>query len=87
MPNPITVIDKAGLLMAILHERQVELFSEWGHRWLDLKRIEKIDEIMKIETPLKANGADWQSYQQWFPLPKESDLDNAPNLIQNDGYN
>lgn len=81
-----TANDKAALLSAILHERQVELFMEWGHRWLDLKRTGKIDEVMKGITPLKANGASWQSYQQWYPLPRRTDLERAPNLVQNEGY-
>jgi starch-binding outer membrane protein, SusD/RagB family len=82
----ITTDIKTVLLLAILHERQVELFMEWGHRWLDLKRTGKIDEVMNGITPLKAKGAAWQSYQQWYPLPRFSDLEKAPNLIQNEGY-
>ncbi|THU39499.1 RagB/SusD family nutrient uptake outer membrane protein [Niastella caeni] len=78
--------DKSTLLSAILHERQVELFSEWGHRWFDLIRTEKIDEIMKIVTPLKANGGAWQSYKQLYPLPM-IELQKAPNIWQNEGYN
>jgi len=79
--------DKASLLTAILHERQVELFSEWGHRWLDLKRTGKIAEVMNIVTPQKSNGAtSWQTYQQLYPLPLYDDILVAPNLVQNLGY-
>lgn len=81
----ITAGDKASLLAAILHERQVELFSEWGHRWFDLKRTGNLDAVMSVITPQKANGAPWQSYQQLYPLPL-SDLQQAPNLVQNPGY-
>lgn len=81
-----SVNDKNELLKAILKERQVELFTEWGHRWLDLKRTGMVDEVMKGLTPLKAKGAPWQPYQQWYPLPLISDLQKAPNLKQNDGY-
>lgn len=77
--------DKTSLLAAILHERQVELFCESGHRWLDLKRTGNIDAVMKVVTPLKAKGAPWQPYQALYPLP-QSDLDKAPNLVQNAGY-
>lgn len=77
--------DQASLLAAILHERQVELFSEWGHRWFDLKRLGKIDIVMGVVTPLKTNGQPWQSYQQWFPIPLD-DMQKSPNLTQNSGY-
>lgn len=80
-----TAGDKTSLLTAILHERQVELFSEWGHRWFDLKRTGHVEAVMSVITPLKATGAPWQSYQQWYPLP-QSDLNTAPNLVQNTGY-
>lgn len=81
----LTAVDQSSLLAAVLHERQVELFTEFGHRWLDLKRTGAIDAVMTVVTPVKAGGMPWQSYQQWYPLPK-ADLERAPNLIQNPGY-
>jgi hypothetical protein len=84
--KPTTATDKTSLLIAIFNERQVELFAEWGHRWLDLKRTNKVNEIMSDVTPRKANGASWQSYQQWYPLPRVTDLERAMNLVQNEGY-
>jgi hypothetical protein len=73
-----------GLLTAIWHERQVELFTESGHRWLDLKRTGTVDAVMSVVTPLKGGGT-WQSYQQWYPVsPGDIQLD--PNLTQTAGY-
>jgi starch-binding outer membrane protein, SusD/RagB family len=77
--------DVTSLLNAIQHERQVELFTEWGHRWLDLKRTGKVDEVMNVATPAKANGVLWKSFQQWYPLPMD-DVLQSPNLVQNNGY-
>ncbi|PWV55546.1 RagB/SusD family nutrient uptake outer membrane protein [Chitinophaga sp. S165] len=77
--------DKESILSAIYHERQVELFTEWGHRWLDLKRTGTIDAVMATVTPMKANGDPWKSSQQWYPLPL-SELQRAPNLVQTPGY-
>lgn len=77
--------DQSSLLTAISKERQVELFTELGQRWLDLKRTGKVDAVMTVVTPLKANGAAWQSYQQLYPIPF-SDIQRNPNLVQNGGY-
>lgn len=77
-------ISEAGPLMdAIQDERQVELFAEWGHRWLDLKRTHQVNTVM---APVAADkGGNWQAYQQWYPIPQSEILLN-PNLTQNEGY-
>jgi starch-binding outer membrane protein, SusD/RagB family len=84
LPN-ITASDKASLLAAILHERQVEFFSEWGHRWLDLKRTNTLDALMTIITPIKANGQPWKSYQKLYPI-SFNEIQKMPNVSQNEGY-
>jgi starch-binding outer membrane protein, SusD/RagB family len=83
LPNYAGATDKASLLTAILHERQVELFTEWGHRWLDLKRTGNVDAVMSIVTPTK--GGTWSSYQQLYPVPL-SEIQADANLKQNTGY-
>jgi hypothetical protein len=77
--------DQASLLTAILHERQTEMFTEMGQRWLDLKRMGKVDEVMTNVTPLKGNPNGWKSYQQLYPIPF-SDIQMNPKLVQNNGY-
>ncbi len=79
--------DNNSVLSAILHERQVELFTEWGHRWLDLKRTSSVDSVMGRVYPMKINqpGAAWNSNWQLFPIPL-GDLLTDPNLVQNPGY-
>ena len=73
---------KEQLLIDILHERNVELFTEWGHRWLDLKRTGLADDVLTV-----VKGADWQSNDKLYPIPLSEILKN-PSLPghQNPGY-
>jgi len=81
--NNTSASTQSELLSAILHERQVELFTEGGHRWLDLKRTNKIDEVMNVVEPIK--GGTWNSNWQLYPIPLQ-ELKSDPNLVQNPGY-
>jgi starch-binding outer membrane protein, SusD/RagB family len=78
-----TAASQAELLNAIYHERQVELFTEYGHRWFDLKRTGQIDAVMNMVTPLK--GGTWESSDQLYPIPLD-EIQADPNLTQNPGY-
>lgn len=82
LPNT-TAADKASLLTAVMQERKVELFTEWGQRWFDLKRTGTVDAVMSVATPLK--GGTWQSTDQLYPIPL-TELNLAPQLVQNPGY-
>jgi hypothetical protein len=75
--------DKASLLTAIMQERKVELFTEWGHRWLDLKRTGTVDGVMTAIAPQK--GTTWNTNFQLYPVPS-TDIGADPNLTQNPGY-
>lgn len=75
--NP--AISQADLLLAIEQERKMELFTEWGHRWLDLKRWGKADMAL---SPLKS---EWNATDVLYPIPEDDVLRN-PNLSQNTGY-
>lgn len=80
--------NKEELLAAIEHENRVEFFSEWGHRWLDLKRtsgfndnnLSRADEVLG-----SLKGTFWQSTDVYYPLP-QSAINTNVNLIQNTGY-
>lgn len=72
--------NKDSVLKAVQHERQIELFAEWGHRWLDLKRWGKADSILNA-----LKGSNWQSTDKLYPIP-QSELATDPNLTQNPGY-
>lgn len=85
LPLLSRTMNQSNALNAVSHERQTELFSEWGHRWLDLKRTGKIDQVMNEVVPDKIKGGIWKSYQQLFPVPL-SDILRDPKLVQNNGY-
>nr|WP_308199398.1 RagB/SusD family nutrient uptake outer membrane protein [Chitinophaga sedimenti] len=80
--NP--TITKDDLIEAIFEERQLELFTEQGHRWLDIKRLGKVDAVMMAVSSFK--GITWDTRKQLWPLPF-SDTQNGTNLDQNPSYN
>lgn len=66
-------INQVDLLDAIIQERRVELFTEWGHRWLDLKRTGRAVSV------LSAIKTGFTSSDELYPIPQE-ELNNNPNL-------
>jgi len=71
---------------AIMHERRIELFTEWGHRWFDLIRTAAIDSVMGGSAAVcKAKGGSWVSSDQLYPIP-QTEINNDANLSQNQGY-
>ena len=79
LPNS-TAITAGELFSAILAERRVELFTEQGHRWFDLKRSGRATEQLGSTKP------NWEETDVLLPVP-ESELEINPNLLpQNQGY-
>ena len=76
----ITTTGFQDLEMALLKERRAELFTEFGHRWFDLKRFDRAEAIL---SPIKSG---WGNSSYLFPLP-ETEISANPNLKpQNPGY-
>ncbi|QKJ30666.1 RagB/SusD family nutrient uptake outer membrane protein [Mucilaginibacter mali] len=82
LPNT-TAATQATLLTAVEKERRTELFTEFGHRFYDLKRTAKIDALMNTLAPQK--GGTWATFKQLWPI-SASDVVINPNLVQNPGY-
>lgn len=72
-------ISAQALSDSILLERRRELFTEWGHRWLDLKRLSKATDVLSPKKNL------WGPTDTLYPIAEE-ELTNNPNLYQNPGY-
>jgi starch-binding outer membrane protein, SusD/RagB family len=83
LPDLSTSMSEEDAFNAVIRERRIEFFSEWGHRWFDLKRTGKINAVMLIETPKK--GGNWASTKQLYPIP-QGQLLLSPNLDQNEDY-
>jgi hypothetical protein len=84
--NSTTATSQQDLLTAILHERQVELFTEWGHRWLDLIRTGNANSVMGLPgNACGEKGGAWSPNWQLYPISLY-ELQHDPNLIQNVGY-
>ena len=77
--NPATL---AAFMPLLEKERQMELFTEWGHRWFDLKRwkgfsnsqITRADEVMPLI--LSEKGGVWKSQSIYWPIPESEVLVN-----------
>ena len=75
-----TALTADDLMAEILDQRRWELFTEWGHRWFDLKRTDTATSVLQPIKPF------WNAYDTLYPLP-QYDLENNHNLTQNEGYN
>ena len=81
---PSTASTQPDVLTAILNERRMELFTEYGHRWLDLIRTQQVNAVMSLVTPGK--GGIWQATDTLYPIPL-TDIKADLNIRQNPGYN
>jgi hypothetical protein len=70
---------QTAVLSAIMHERQVELFCEWGNRWYDLNRTGTAASV------LGAEKTGWQANAALYPLP-QAQIQADAQLVQNPGY-
>lgn len=85
-------LNTANAIRAVVKERQLELFSEWGNRWLDLKRlpgfmmsnISLADELMPSVTNKK--GGQWNSNWRLYPIPYMDIVLNPSLSPNNPGY-
>ena len=69
-----------SLLTAIINERRFELFTEQGHRWLDLKRTGNAASTLSSVKP------GWRPTDILLPLPEKELILNNNLLPQNPGY-
>ncbi|WP_432222956.1 RagB/SusD family nutrient uptake outer membrane protein [Flavobacterium sp. TMP13] len=68
------------IIKAVWMERKLEFFTEYGHRFFDLKRTGMLDPVL---TTLKTG---WNSTDRLFPIPESELLLNDNLSPQNAGY-
>jgi tetratricopeptide (TPR) repeat protein len=78
LPNT-TAVTADDIVAAVIQERRFEFFTEYGHRFFDLKRSGALDTVLPIVKP------GWNSTDTLWPVPEKELLAN-PNLTQNPGY-
>lgn len=81
--NDTTASSVNEVMSIILKERRLELFTECGHRWFDLKRTGAIDSTMTKISPIK--GTIWNNNKKVWPIP-QLERQRNPFLTQNPGY-
>ncbi|MGG7437396.1 RagB/SusD family nutrient uptake outer membrane protein [Chryseobacterium arthrosphaerae] len=80
LPSLAVTTDPHMVMDAVIRERRSELFTEFGHRFYDLRQHNLLDIVM----PAKKAG--WRGHFKLLPLPEKELLLN-PNLNpQNNGY-
>ena len=75
----------SALMNIVRHERRVELFTEWGHRWLDMKRTGVVDSVMGTAGACAAKGGIWNPDWALYPISLY-ELQTDAKLVQNPGY-
>jgi hypothetical protein len=70
---------QSAFLGEIALENRKEFFTEMGHRFLDLKRTNRLNTLLSVKP-------NWKSYHDQWPLPQQELLLNANLNPQNNGY-
>jgi hypothetical protein len=85
LPPYAGATDPTSILTAIIHENQVEFFTE-GHRWYDLKRTNVVNSVMGTPGNVcQAKGGVWNPNWALYPIPMD-EIQSNPSLTQNPGY-
>ncbi|HMR92949.1 MAG TPA: RagB/SusD family nutrient uptake outer membrane protein [Chitinophagaceae bacterium] len=78
--SPLSGLSQSTLLDSIAQERRWELFTEFGDRWLNLKRTGTATPVLSV-----VKGANWADTDVLYPIPL-SEIQLNSQLSQNAGY-
>lgn len=74
-----TTLNKIDFITELLAEYQREFFTEGGHRFLDLKRNNRLQDLELVKT-------NWEAKHALLPIPESELLLNENLKLQNYGY-
>jgi hypothetical protein len=74
-----TSLSGEDFINELVAEKRREFFTEFGHRFIDLKRLSRLND-------LSAFKPGWEEYKQVWPLPLDEMLLNYNLSPQNSGY-
>ncbi len=77
--SALAISNKETMLEEILLEDRREFFTETGHRFLDLKRMDKLNTLLAVKP-------NWKDFHKLWPIPQKEILLNANLQPQNQGY-
>ncbi|WP_319592491.1 RagB/SusD family nutrient uptake outer membrane protein [uncultured Draconibacterium sp.] len=77
--DALTNLSSEDFITELLAEKRREFFTEFGHRFFDLKRLGRLDE-------LNSTKPNWEDFKARWPLPQSELLLNANLYPQNEGY-
>lgn len=72
---------QSQVMAAIEQERRVEFWAEWGHRWLDLRRLPALQHqgLSRAQEVIRSHKPALPGLPEWWPIP-------AGQLLLNDGW-
>lgn len=79
LPSLTSSITKEALVNEILLENRREFFTEMGHRFLDLKRFDRLGDLVTVKP-------NWKDYHRVWPIPQQELQLNQNLNPQNTGY-
>ncbi len=76
----VSTLTQSQFRLALEEEKRHEFFTEFGHRFFDLKRWGRLDHVMQNTKP------SWQPFRKTLPIPERELLANPFLKPQNYGY-
>lgn len=83
--SPLENLSQSEFRQAVYRERRVELAFE-GHRWFDLKRTERLIEVMRPHLVEEYGASNIEDYHVLYPIPLQEIQLSQGTITQNDGY-